>query len=178
MNLIRLNGSRLACIFVLLSVGILHAAPTPDWQKLEGCQLIQNEWNDGDSFHVRTAEGTEFIFRLYFVDTPETDNRFPDRVAEQARAFGISSEAALALGEKAKKFTATTLAAPFTVWTCWQKALGSSHLQRWYAMVETKQGWLDKLLVKNGLARIYGKRVTLPDGRDSRDYLAELQKLK
>lgn len=67
----------------LLSTCFLHAGTTPDWQKLEGCQLIQNEWNDGDSFHVRTAEGTEFIFRLYFVDTPETDSRFPDRVVQR-----------------------------------------------------------------------------------------------
>jgi len=163
---------------LLLSACPLHAASSPDWQKLESCQLIQNEWNDGDSFHVRTAEGSEFIFRLYFVDTPETDARFPDRVAEQAAAFGISTEAALALGKKAKEFTASALSSPFTVWTCWQKALGSSHLQRWYAMVETKNGWLDKLLVKTGLARIYGKRISTPDGRDSREYLAELSSLK
>jgi len=44
--------------------------------------------------------------------------------------------------------------------------------------VETKQGWLDKLLVKSGLARIYGKRVTTPSGMDSRQYIEELNRLK
>lgn len=169
---------RISVLSLFLSVCLLHSAPTPDWQILEGCQLIQNEWNDGDSFHVRTAEGTEFIFRLYFVDTPETDARFPDRVAEQAAAFGISSDEALALGEKAKKFTASALGSPFVVWSCWQKAPGSSQLQRWYAMVETKNGWLDKSLVKSGLARIYGKRITTPSGMDSRQYIEELNRLK
>jgi len=162
---------------LLLSGCFIRAATTPDWQKLDACQLIQNDWNDGDSFHARTPDGKEFIFRLYFVDTPETDNRFPARVAEQAAAFGISTDAALALGEKAKKFTASALGSPFSVWTCWQKAPGASQLQRWYAMVETKQGWLDKLLVKSGLARIYGKRVTTPSGMDSRQYIEELNRL-
>jgi len=166
---------RIILLFLISSCLALGATPT--WEKLENCQFIPHEWNDGDSFHVRAGD-KEFIFRLYFVDTPETDLRFPERVAEQATALGTTSEQALALGDKAKKFTATALSSPFTVWTCWQKALGSSHLQRWYAMVETKQGWLDKLLVKNGLARVYGKRITTPTGKDSREYLAELAALK
>ena len=49
----------LLCLF--LSACLLHAAPAPAWQKLEGRQLIENKWNDGDSFHVRTAEGTELF---------------------------------------------------------------------------------------------------------------------
>jgi endonuclease YncB( thermonuclease family) len=32
--------------------------------------------------------------------------------------------------------------------------------------------------VKNGLARIYGTRTPLPDGRDSRTYLASLRDLE
>ena len=34
--------------------------------------------------------GQEYIFRLYCVDTRETDDRFPERVAEQAAHFGIA----------------------------------------------------------------------------------------
>jgi endonuclease YncB( thermonuclease family) len=34
------------------------------------------------------------------------------------------------------------------------------------------------LLVENGLARIYGTRTTLYDGRDSRKYLARLAELE
>ena len=33
---------------------------------------MENPANDGDSFHVRAKE-KEFIFRLYFVDTPEVE---------------------------------------------------------------------------------------------------------
>lgn len=35
-----------------------------------------------------------------------------------------------------------------------------------------------ELLVKNGLARIYGVRTPLPDGRTSRQYLARLAELE
>jgi hypothetical protein len=34
------------------------------------------------------------------------------------------------------------------------------------------------LLVSNGLARIYGTRTPLPDGRDSHEYLAHLRELE
>jgi endonuclease YncB( thermonuclease family) len=34
---------------------------------------MENASNDGDSFHVK-ADGEERIFRLYFVDTPESES--------------------------------------------------------------------------------------------------------
>ena len=37
---------------------------------------------------------------------------------------------------------------------------------------------LNELLVSAGLARIYGTRTPLPDGRDSRTYLAHLAALE
>jgi len=37
---------------------------------------------------------------------------------------------------------------------------------------------LNELLVSEGLARIYGMRTPLPDGRDSREYLAHLRELE
>jgi endonuclease YncB( thermonuclease family) len=37
---------------------------------------------------------------------------------------------------------------------------------------------LNELLVSAGLARIYGTRTPLPDGRDSRTYLAHLHELE
>ncbi len=50
---------------------------------------------------------------------------------------------------------------------------------RWYAIVFTADGRdLNELLVSAGLARIYGTRTTLPDGRESRRYLAHLTKLE
>jgi hypothetical protein len=44
-----------------------------DWQTLHNCRLIDNESNDGDSFHAE-ADGEERIFRLYFADTPEAES--------------------------------------------------------------------------------------------------------
>lgn len=163
---------------LLLSPFLLHAEPVYDWKKLEGCTLVESRWKDGDSFHVK-HEGKEYIFRLYFVDTPEDETRFPDRIAEQAAYFGITSEQALKLGQDAADFTTEKLGAkPFTVWTLWQDALGASAKQRFYAIVETSQGNLAELLVQNGLARIYGKRIQLPDGTDSRTYLEKLAAIK
>jgi endonuclease YncB( thermonuclease family) len=50
---------------------------------------------------------------------------------------------------------------------------------RYYAIVVTPGGRdLNELLVSSGLARIYGTRTLLPDGRDSREYLAHLHALE
>lgn len=157
----------LIALFLLVTAG-LHAAPQPNWEKLEGCTLGDTKYADGDSFRVKHGD-KELIIRLYFVDTPEdtADQRFPERIAEQAAYFGISSPEVLSVGDAAQSFTAKTLgAAPFKVYTCGQDALGASKQQRFYGIVETKQGNLAELLVANGLARIYGKRITRPDGMD------------
>lgn len=164
-------------LFLWLAMLVSGYSAQPSWQKLTDCALISNRWNDGDSFHVNHG-GTEYIFRLYFVDCPETDNRFPERVKTQAEYFATSSSSALRLGHEASQFAFSVLQRPFSVYTCWQKAPGSSKLPRYYALVLTKQGWLDRLLVQNGLARIYGKRITLPDGMSSLAYRNLLQKLE
>ena len=76
-------------------------------------------------------------------------------------------------------FTAQRLAKPFTVWTRWHSALGRTAIGRVYCIVLDSTGRdLNELLVENGLARIYGVRTTLPDGRDSRQYLARLAELE
>ena len=172
---------RFAPLFIaVLAAATLHAASEPKWEKLEGCTLGDTKYADGDSFHVKN-DGKDLIIRLYFVDTPEHsgDQRFPDRIADQAKYFGLSSTEVLKVGDAAQKFTARTLgAAPFVVFTCGQDAMGASSQQRIYGIVETKQGNLADLLVKNGLARIYGKRITMPDGTDSRAYLEKLGKLE
>ena len=59
----------------------------------QSCHYLIKRANDGDSFHV-SVNGKEYIFRLYFVDTPEVDTEFPQRVKEQARYFGITPEQA------------------------------------------------------------------------------------
>jgi len=54
------------------------------WVTLERCRFMSEEQSDGDSFHVKSGQ-REFIFRLYFVDAPETDQNLKDRVNEQSR---------------------------------------------------------------------------------------------
>jgi endonuclease YncB( thermonuclease family) len=103
------------------------------------------------------------ILRLYFVDTPEEEPVYAVRIAEQAAYFGISSSAAIEVGQEASEFTKQALAKPFTIYTRWRRALGRSAIWRYYAIVVTADGHdLNELLVSAGLARIYGTRTPLP----------------
>ena len=164
-----------------------QAAPTPKkapagkpWQKIEGCTWKADRWNDGDSFHVLTgSEPPEIVARFYFVDTPEAETAYRDRIAEQAAYFGITKEQTVDIAHEAAAFTEKQLNAPFTVWTRWRSALGRSALGRNYVIIITADGRdLNELLVENGLARIYGTKTALYDGRDSRQYLARLAELE
>ena len=114
-----------ACPFLVLA---------DEWQTLRGCTFVPNEWNDGDSFHVR-HQGQEYIFRLYFADTPESEDSLPERVAEQAEHFGISPTQSVQAGISAKKETARFLDTPFTIITGFQAAPGRSKMTRFYAFV-------------------------------------------
>jgi hypothetical protein len=57
-------------------------------------------------------------------------------------------------------------------------ALGSSKLQRYYAIIEVDGRGLADLLVENGLARVHGTSVTHPDKRSASDYIASLVELE
>ena len=66
-------------VSALIAVAVLGASAvdfardgSKDWIVLENCRLITNPANDGDSFHVSAGE-KEYLFRLYFVDAPETE---------------------------------------------------------------------------------------------------------
>jgi len=124
---------------------------------------------------VRLAEGRLETFRLYFIDTSESRSR-GTRSDEQAAYFGLTRAQAIELGSQAKVFTARALAQPFTIYTRWRSVFGPT---RYYAIVMTSGGRdLNELLVSSGLARIYGTRTPLPDGRDCREYLAHLHALE
>ena len=161
-------------------IAIAQTAPSAQpFQRLDGCVYKAQRWNDGDSFHVLLRDQKEVVFRLYFVDTPEEERVYVDRIAEQAAYFGISADAALEVGKEASEFTRRALAKPFTIYTRWRRALGRSANWRYYAIIVTPDGRdLNELLVSNGLARIYGTRTPLPDRRDSRTYLAHLHELE
>ncbi|MBA3964080.1 MAG: thermonuclease family protein [Chthoniobacterales bacterium] len=155
------------------------APPAQPFQRLDGCTYKPQRWNDGDSFHVVLPDKKEVIFRLYFVDTPEEERVYAGRIAEQAAYFDISPNDAIAVGHDASEFTKRALSKPFTIQTGWRLARGRSKLPRYNAIVLTSGGQdLNELLVSAGLARIYGTRTPLPDGRDSRKYLNHLRQLE
>ena len=148
-----------------------------DWTVLENCRLIVNPANDGDSFHV-SAGTNEYIFRLYLVDAPETDEMTPGRLVAQAKYFEITVPQAIEVGRAAKEFTREKLSVPFTVLTRMSDAMGQSRLERFYAFVETKEGDLGEQLVRNGLARNYGFKAVPPGLRNSRVEMEKLQQLE
>src|SRR5438046_2417499 len=143
------------------SVDLRARDQSKDWIVLKDCRLIANPANDGDSFHVSAGE-KEYLFRLYFVDAPETDEMVPRRLVDQAKYFGVTVPQAIEVGQAAKEFTREKLSQPFTIFTHMADAMGSSRIPRVYAFVETKEGDLGEQLVRNGLARSYGFRTDPP----------------
>jgi competence ComEA-like helix-hairpin-helix protein len=153
------------------------ARESKDWIVLKNCRLISNPANDGDSFHV-SAGAREYIFRLYMVDAPETDEMNPARLVEQAKYFAITVPQAIEVGLAAKQFTRAKLSEPFTVFTRMSDAMGRSKLERFYAFVQNKDGDLGEQLVRNGLARNYGFKAVPPGLRNSRLEVEKLQQFE
>src|SRR5438876_3606887 len=170
-------GVRPFLAVAVLGASAVHVAAardgSKDWVVLENCRLITNPANDGDSFHVSAGE-KEYLFRLYLVDAPETDEMTPRRLVEQAKYFSITVPQTIEVGRAAKDFTQEKLSQPFTVLTHMSDAMGQSRLERFYAFVETKEGDLGEQLVRNGLARSYGFKTAPPGLTSSR---IEVEKL-
>ncbi|OLC28974.1 MAG: hypothetical protein AUH91_01085 [Verrucomicrobia bacterium 13_1_40CM_4_54_4] len=166
-----------ALVVAILCVAIVNLGARGDWIVLENCRLIVNPANDGDSFHASAGE-KEYIFRLYMVDAPETDEMNPTRLVEQAKYFAITVPQAIEVGQAAKEFTREKLSEPFTVFTRMSDAMGRSKLERFYAFVQTKDGDLGEQLVRNGLARIYGYKAPPPGLKNSRLEIEKLQQFE
>ena len=131
----RVGVGALVAVFVWsASVDLRAQDQSKDWIALKDCRLIPNPANDGDSFHVSAGE-KEYLFRLYLVDAPETDEMTPRRLIEQAKYFGITVPQAIEVDRVAKDFTQEKLSQPFTVITHMSDALGQSRLERFYAFV-------------------------------------------
>jgi hypothetical protein len=83
-------------------------------------------------FHVRYNK-RRYLFRLYFVDAPESDNSLPARVAEQA-ATGASSRKLDSLGKEAAKFTEKFLARDLPSIRSWRLrgAQREDAITRWF----------------------------------------------
>ena len=164
--------SLLATAFLFVA-SITNSFAHAPWVTLQGGHYLIKRPNDGDSFHV-SVEGHEYIFRLYFVDAPETSAEFRDRVEEQAKYFGVTVDQVLEVGDLAKQFTREKLTEPFLVRTCWEDAGGRSRMQRFYAFAQTRTGDLGEQLVENGLARSH-PATAKPEGLTSA--ASEWQKL-
>lgn len=165
MNGLSFRAIRLAILCVLLA-GI-HGALAASWKTYDGCELREDRYFDGDSFYAKTFSGKRaysYIFRLYGADCPETDERYPERIAEQARYFHIPEGEVTRWGEKAKNFVKQFLRKPFTVHTKKEGARGASGRNRYYAVVINADGRnLAEALIEAGLARAYGQWVAWPE---------------
>jgi len=153
------------------------ASDKKEWATLADCRYVAHKNNDGDSFHVRCG-ADEFVLRLYFVDTPETNLTYGERTREQAAHFGASLDETLKAGAKARVFVRDTLREPFAVITRKAYAQGAAKDPRYYGMVQVGGKGLDEILVLAGLARVKGVAVNIPGGEKSRAHAERLRVLE
>lgn len=165
------------------------SSANPDrYETHENCALVEDRSNDGDSFRVILPGGRSEIFRLYFVDSPESafktyaggrDNH--GRIADQARDLGaINSRQAVSLGREAKNFSLATLSAsPFTLFTEWDSPFKDGRYHAFILLNQNPQPrFLHELLVEKGLARIHTKGAPLPGGTSISAQKARLLELE
>lgn len=145
-----------AFLVMILTVSVVNIS-AKEWLVYERCELVDDQYFDGDSFSVKALTGYTYIFRLYGVDCPETDERVKSRLAEQGKEFRLEPKGLLKWGKKAAAFSKNFLRKPFFVYTQKIKAGGASKKARYYAIVVNAEGErLDEALVAAGLARAYG----------------------
>ena len=121
--------------------------------------------------------GTTYVFRLYWIDTPEQREDYPARVREQAEYFGITPQEVMQIGREAKLFTREFLKGQsLTLYTQWEDGQGTG--QRYFAIVNSPKGSLIEALVENGLARIYGYSKAWPEEPGQDTYRRRLWRLE
>lgn len=136
--------------------------------------MMTERYFDADSFTLAYGR-KEGQFRLYYVDAPETDRRFPERIHEQARHFGIPNETALSLGKDAAEFTRRFLSRGCKILTRGDPAGGAGKESRQYAVVLAGGTNLATELVRRGYARVYGtNHLRATDPREAA-WVAELR---
>lgn len=164
---------------LLLSVAVRQscAAEPREWGTLTNCQYVAGKDNDGDSFRVRCGTN-EFIARLYFVDAPETNLKYPERTREQSEHFGVTLDEAMKAGAMARDMVREFLQEPFVVYTRWATAAGRSKEPRYYVLVEAGGKSLAEALISKGLARTKGVAANLPTGEKSKTYVGKLEALE
>jgi len=165
-------------IVTVLSICLQCNAATPkQWVSFTNSHYIGHADGDGDSFRVRSGTN-EFFLRLYFVDAPEINLRYPERTREQSEYFGVTLDDAMKGGRDAKLFVQETLREPFTIVTRWAIAGGRSKEPRYYGFVIIGTNSLDELLVSKGLALPKGMAPNLPSGEKASEHIANLRALE
>jgi endonuclease YncB( thermonuclease family) len=168
----------IGCALALcLALGASVAAERREWVTFTNCQYVVTKDCDGDSFRVRSGTN-EFYVRLYFVDTPEPNLRYPERNREQSEHFGVTLDETIRAGARARDVAREILQQPFTVRTRYASASGRSREPRYYAFVEVGTNSLATLLVAQGWARTKGVVATLPGGPKSKDVEERLKALE
>ncbi len=170
-------------LFAFLTLALTSVAAGQELQKFVGCRMVDSDWADGDSFPVALPDGKEIVLRLYYIDcnetsaTTETDQR---RVRGQSSYYGIDDhQVTLASGRLAAGRVRKLLADPFTVHTAFAVAPGRSAKPRTYGFVTLSDGRdLGAVLVGEGLARSFGLRRGMPDGRTTDAAEAQMDDLE
>lgn len=128
-----------------------------EWFTYDRCKFVGEEDFDGDSFAAKPLTGYTYLFSLYGVDCPVTNNNSETRLAEQVKDFKRDQEEIIEWGEKAAAFTRDFLQKPFRVYTQKIKAGKSSGKSRYYVIIVNQEGKrLDEALLEAGLARVDG----------------------
>ena len=169
--------TRIIVLSVCLTASQSMAAERKQWMMLTNCQYVPHLDADGDSFRVRSGTN-EFLLRLYFVDAPETNLRYPERTREQSEYFGVTLDESMRAGRQARDLVRETLREPFVVWTRWASAGGRSKEPRYYAFVQVGANGLAEVLVSRGLALPKGVKPNLPNGEKRTVYLSRLLTLE
>lgn len=173
----RVGSWRVGLLLVVLLAGVCSSHGGKAWRTYDDARWLPNPANDGDSFHAKVGRRQK-IFRLYFVDAPETDLWIAARVDEQAAYWGVSREDVLQLGAEAKAFTEDFLRDGFAVKTRHEDALGASQQKRSYALVRVGGRDLGEALVAQGLARVYGRAADAPGERPASQQWNKLRALE
>lgn len=154
-------------VVVVLFVAGASASADDGWTLLENARLDTSGYSDGDSFSIR-ADGKSYVFRLYFVDCPETDASLKERVQEQASAWRLRESDILKYGKKATQYAMRELGGEeLTIYTRWSDARGGGRHKRYFAFIEVNGEFFSEMLVRDGWARSYGQIAPRPDGKSS-----------
>lgn len=166
-------GLRRIALCAVASAVAARATPAgAQWTTIRNARLDETCFYDGDSFELFTARSRR-VYRLYFVDAPETDNSFPDRVQEQAKYWRIPPDRIPQLGEEARRFAREFMKDGVVVHHRREDAGGRG--DRTFAWIESDGRGLDEALVEAGLARVFGKGVHLPDSTPEDRHWARLR---